>query len=435
MADFERTAMEINTGILNGVTIEMETVEDTFEKSIATYDYPYADGSDLEDMGQKAHTIRFKCYFWDDAEQETYSDHVELLNSLADTTLMDFVHPKYGLIHGKIQSVAVMHDASIRTAVLDITFIEQMRGSTESQPAQSVQAAAEEAYIEGQAAQEEMMKRDIAAIIPAADIGAVTGTLDAGLSLLEQMDGFSNATRLFVAGIEKRLAAAQTVVAQIKSPADSLLTAFSYTATLPGRILGGMAQILDKYGQLNESLKTLPVKFISRLHDAFNNIQDAFRDFTDNQSASVIGQAANAFLYKHAQIAAAQRIALEAAYIYAADAETSASPEDADVQMMTMSELESSLAIVRTRMDAAVEIAREIDALKTMAASLLTQVNNVRLEREKMTGVTLDNPMPLHLVCLKYGLPYSDAERLIKVNHIPHPNFTKGQVTVYARQS
>jgi len=298
-----------------------------------------------------------------------------------------------------------------------------------------VQAAAEEAYIEGQAAQEEMMKRDIAAIIPAADIGAVTGTLDAGLSLLEQMDGFSNATRLFVAGIEKRLAAAQTVVAQIKSPADSLLTAFSYTATLPGRILGGMAQILDKYGQLNESLKTLPVKFISRLHDAFNNIQDAFRDFTDNQSASVIGQAANAFLYKHAQIAAAQRIALEAAYIYAADAETSASPEDADVQMMTMSELESSLAIVRTRMDAAVEIAREIDALKTMAASLLTQVNNVRLEREKMTGVTLDNPMPLHLVCLKYGLPYSDAERLIKVNHIPHPNFTKGQVTVYARQS
>jgi hypothetical protein len=42
--------------------------------------------------------------------------------------------------------------------------------------------------------------------------------------------------------------------------------------------------------------------------------------------------------------------------------------------------------------------------------------------------------MPLHLVCLKYGLPYTDAERLLGVNRqIRNPNFADGEVLVYAR--
>jgi hypothetical protein len=50
-----------------------------------------------------------------------------------------------------------------------------------------------------------------------------------------------------------------------------------------------------------------------------------------------------------------------------------------------------------------------------------------------MQAVVLDNAMPLHLVCLKYGLPYQAAERLIRVNNIPNPNFTAGEVMVYVR--
>jgi uncharacterized protein (UPF0261 family) len=43
--------------------------------------------------------------------------------------------------------------------------------------------------------------------------------------------------------------------------------------------------------------------------------------------------------------------------------------------------------------------------------------------------------MPLHLVCLRYGLPYTDAERLVKVNkNIQNPNFASGAVSVYARK-
>jgi hypothetical protein len=99
---------------------------------------------------------------------------------------------------------------------------------------------------------------------------------------------------------------------------------------------------------------------------------------------------------------------------------------------MNINELESTLAIVRARIEAAIETGRDMDTLKIMAAALLTQVNSVRLEREKMIAVTLDNPMPLHLVCLRYGLPYTDAERLVNVNNIPQPNFTSGEIKVYA---
>jgi len=69
-----------------------------------------------------------------------------------------------------------------------------------------------------------------------------------------------------------------------------------------------------------------------------------------------------------------------------------------------------------------------------MAKALLEHVNAVRLEREKMKAVILDNPLPLHLVCLRYGLPCKDAERLLKVNRgIRNPNFASGEVLVYVR--
>jgi hypothetical protein len=40
--------------------------------------------------------------------------------------------------------------------------------------------------------------------------------------------------------------------------------------------------------------------------------------------------------------------------------------------------------------------------------------------------------MPLHLVCLRYGLPYTAAERLLTINSIVNPNRVAGEVNVYA---
>ena len=147
-------------------------------------------------------------------------------------------------------------------------------------------------------------------------------------------------------------------------------------------------------------------------------------------------------------------MALRAAYLYKADEKrrlwllrnegrrafdvqgryTSPEPPDADLpdDTMTVGELESSLAAVRACLQAAVDLGRGNTSLKRQALQLQTHVNTIKLEREKMIRVQLDNPMPLHLVCLRYGLPYTAAGRLLTINSIVNPNCVAGEVNVYA---
>ena len=427
----DQSTLELDEGLLDDIVIQMEHIEDEFEKAIARYDYPFADGADLEDMGQQAHVVRFRCWFWDDADNQTYEDHTLLLKSLETKELLDFVHPKYGLLKGKIESITVQHNDGIRIAAIELTFIEQMRQSLDIKAAQGVMSAVEEAYQTAQDQQQSLFEELMKEIIPANDIAAVSAVLDEGQGLLTQFQGYSDITRSFVAGIETRLSMAEAVVNQIVSPVNSIQATLTYATTLPGRVIGMLSTTIEKYSELHTALRESPALFLSRLDQEYDNLEDDFQAITDADRSSSAASTGEVMM-QQLQIACAQRMALEAAAIYAADVEAANGPNEDDVQIMTMNELESTLAIVRARLETAVEVAREMDSLKVMAAALLTQVNSVRLEREKMVSVTLDNPMPLHLVCLKYGLSYKDAERLIKVNHIPQPNFTSGEVLVYA---
>jgi len=438
-------------GMFNGLELEMETIEDTFEKAIAQYDYPYADGVDLEDMGQKAHKIRMRCYFYDNADQETYSQHILLLNTtLASKDLIDLMHPKYGLIEGKIESMMVQHDDRQRCAVADIVFVEQMRDVYPDKTA-SVLAKVEGTYAKGQAEQETKIATDIKAALPNADKGAVGKTINPLMGLLAQVQEYSNKTRAFVGAVEGYLATSESLVNQVMSPVNSLQATITYAENLPGRILGSNSGIVERVALLYTSLKNFPTRFIKQLDSAFDDMLDSLKSFnpTDPTPAKEI-------MTTHLEIACAQRLALEAAQIYAADddafrggsgensvemvyanadqaaEESGGSISTSSIQIMNIQELEETLAIVRNRIEGAVAKAREMDSLKQMAEALLIQVNRVRLERERMVKVVLDNPMPLHLVCLKYGLPYTDAERLLKVNRIRNPNFTAGEVYVYA---
>jgi prophage DNA circulation protein len=418
----ENPALEPQEGVLDSYRLEMETLEDTFPKAIAEYKYPYADGSDLEDMGQEAHTLKIRCWFYDNAEQKTYSNHIDLLNSLALKDLIDFVHPKYGLMSVKIVSIAVTHNDQKRTAVLDISLIEQMRGYIEPTVANtSVLSSGEQAYIDGQDQQQLKLAADIKNQLPRADFGIVSKTLDSALGLLAQVQEYSNTARSFVGKVEGYISTAEAVVNQVVSPVNSLQATIIYTETLPGRILESLTGAVEKVALLYTSLLDSPAIYMSRLDDAFDDLQDSFLALGDD---SVMND--------HLEIACAQRIALEAASIYADD-EQAFLDADPDIQIMNIRELEETLDIVRTRLEAAVNLARDMDSLKQTAENLLNHVNSVRLEREKMIAVTLDNPMPLHLVCLKYGLPYTDAERLLRINHIRQPNFTDGEVLVYVR--
>ncbi|KAF0145122.1 MAG: mu-like prophage DNA circulation protein [Nitrospirae bacterium] len=103
------------------------------------------------------------------------------------------------------------------------------------------------------------------------------------------------------------------------------------------------------------------------------------------------------------------------------------------MELLTINEIEKSLAEARSYIQEAIDASRGIDSLKKMAAALLDHANNIKLEREKIIKVEEDVPIPLHLVCLKHGLPYNDAERILAINSIKNPNFVSGEISIYAR--
>lgn len=440
--------MSTETGYIGGILLQMETVEDEFGKAIARYEYPYADGADLEDMGQKPHVIRMRCYFWDGGGNTTYDDHIALIRMLETEGLLDLIHPKYGLLQGAVEAVHVRHDDTRRTAEVDITFIEQMRGVISPDEAGDVEADAEAAYLDGQQAQQDSLAAEAAEALRE-EKGFIDQVLDAGQGIYEQFTGAAGAARRFVRKIDAYVGMFQAVVTEIVNPINSLQASVNYAVTLPGRVIGPIAQAVERTARLYDSLRDSPARFLSSLKFGLLKLEVAADQFSaDNTPA---GAAARSIILRQLRIASAQRMALEAAYLFAED-ETRrsrlrrleqtrtfdrlgryvASTQPAPV--MTVEEIERSLADVREMIQTAVDEARGLRPLQEMARALLEHVNTIKLEREKIVTVTIDSPLPLHLVCLKYGLDYHYAERILSINPgLRNPSAVSGEVRIYAR--
>ncbi len=421
-------ADDLYKGEIDGFPIDYETIEDSFEKAIAKYEYPYRDGADLEDMGQKAHVIKIRCYFFN----ETYLDHIELINLLEENKPAELIHPKYGLIKGSIESMIVRHDERELTAEVDITFVENLRGYTEPEAYYDVQEATEEAYQQGQ---DELMDEYANDVIDALGIEAydILGKeLDSTKGVLEQFNNISLKARDYIKQVDTYVRTLEGTLTEIANPANSLIATINYGVNLPGRVIGAIARTIERYAILYDSLRTAPTRFLSSLKTGLLVLEHSTDKFS-----------------KHTKIASAQRHALETAYFYKSDEAIRVKVKRAGLQrsfdvlgayikpgnpgqVMTINELELTLGDVRTSLQESIDVSRQMESLKTMALTLLTTVNTIKLEREKIITVSVDNELPLHILCLQYGLPYNDAERIMSINNIKNPNFTRGEINIYA---
>ena len=239
----------------------------------------------------------------------------------------------------------------------------------------------------------------LATILPAEDLAAVSTALDAGQGLLTQMQGFTSTTRAAVAEVEKYLSAAEATANEVVSPVNSLQATLTYGQALPGRILGSLSGVLERTARLYDSLWNYPSQFINKLNLAFSDLEGSYQDLADG-ATSPAGQSAGSVMRDHLSLACASAWRWRRLLYMQRMTARQKMPKSPDVEVMTINELEATLAVVRTRLAAAVTIARDVDSLKAMSAALLTQVNHVRLQREKMITVVLDNPIPLHLACL-----------------------------------
>jgi len=409
--------------------LEIENIEDSFEKSIAQYEFPYRDGALLEDMGQKAHKIRFRCYFYN----ENYDSHIELIKFLEGKDLIEIAHPQYGIIIGKIETLSVRHDDRERTAEIDITFIENLRGEIHPLTYVDVESAAEEAFIEGQDEQMEEFKDDAEEELGAEADEVLEKELDPDKGILEQFTDISKKARKYVKDVDAYVRKLEGTLGTISNPANSLTSTIQYGVNLPGRVIGAVAKTVERYAILYNTIRNAPARFLLSLKDGLKKLELSFGKFS-----------------KHTRIASVQRRALVAGYIYKSDESKRQILKSAEKvksfdalghylktepteQIMTIQEIEQTLADVRSDIQETVELSRGMQSLKDLALVLLEHVNKIKLEREKLVRVDIENEIPLHLICLKYGLSYNYATRIYAINSCKHPNFVRGELNIYAR--
>jgi len=407
---------------IDGYAIDCKTLEDGFEKALALVEYPWRDGAQTEDMGLRARWIRIRCYWL----EERYAEHVAFLEHLKSRELFEFFHPKYGLAQGRIEAVVVRHDERQECAEVDLAFVEDMLSQEEPILYPDVGAAADEAFITGQTELMESFAAQARETLGAEAVDILNRALDPALGIVAQFSGVTTAARNWLKGVERYVLTLQAAATDVVNPANALLAMIDYGANLPGRVIGPLAMVFERYARLNDSLRAAPDRYMANLQNHIDALAAAAQDFA--------GQT---------RTAGAQRMALEEQVRNRVRqrelAQTSFDMEGnffpaADVgQVLTVRELDLSLAAARTAIQAAIDADRSQQSLKTLARTLLDHVAIVKLERDRIARILLDNPMPLHLVCLMRGLPYAYAERILAINDIAHPNFAAGEVDVYAR--
>jgi prophage DNA circulation protein len=460
---------DIYAAWLDGFELEIETIDDTFSKAIARYEFPYKDGALLEDMGQTAREVRIRCYFWDAEGHQTYEQHAEFLKHLETKELFELVHPQYGPMQGCVESVSVRHDDRIRTAEVDISFVENMRGELQvkSAPYTDVQAGVERSFLDAVSDAISSIQAEIRSILGVDGLGVITAAIDQTIEIIGQITGIGMTARGFVSTLVGGINSLAAQFASIDNLSTSIIGVTSFGDDLCGITALTTAKACERTALNSGTLKeSSPVQYIETLATSLEALSD-YSGLVSGASSSEQIRAATVVLPKITKMVAAAYLCLELAAIYQADDaawkaqkrkervsawdwQGSYTPQES-VSLMTVNDLEQTLQTAREAVQDAIDFARsndvtpskgsysEIDlssalsGLKSAALKLLQHVNTVKLEREKLVTVELDGAIPLHLVCLKYGLPYNTADRIHAVNQVRNPNRVRGEVAIYAR--
>jgi len=423
------SATDINyrKAYLDSFLLDIENIEDTIEKSIGINEIPFRDGALTDDLGLKARRVKFKCYFY----EEHYEEHRNLLEHLKERSLFELIHPKYGLMKGRVETITVKHDERLKTAEIDIAFVEHLRTAFEvAHTRPNVESEIRDAFETSVGQVKEEFKQSAIVEIGVEATTICSQALVAGQSAFSQFTGISRMAQMYVKKVDVFVAHLENDLAAIENPANSFIAAIDFGLNLPGRVIGTIARTAERYGLLYDSIRSMPEKFLTNLRDSLIDLGNSL-GFLDQ--------------LRHG---AAMHGALSLSEIYAADEdlrdtarglERAASfnalgdyikPESTP-ELLDVGQIEQSLAIANDMLQASIDVARSLDALKDMARALTEHAVWVKIESEKLVPIYIDNATPLHQICLQRGLPYNYAERLIKVNNIPNPNQVLGAMQVY----
>lgn len=425
--------------ILDGVDLPVVDVQDDFSAAVAKHAFPYRNAQELEYLGVEERTIKINCLFFG----ARYDEHKGFIRAIlsAKTASHELSHPDFGILHGSIQNVGSGYDERKEHVSVSITFVVEGDGDGEVglfPVISSVKADTEQAFIDGQETLQESFDATLASDIGSEAGDMVETEIDDTQTLLEQFLTVSQTARDYVEEIDDAIAICEGYLYSVTAPADSILNTIDYGTLLPGRFVGAVNEALDRICAAEGDSTISPRHYLENLESAYVAFEALFSNKAFNASDQVSD-------------AVAMRYALDCGRVYDADNGNSlalAAIEDMpafDVsgkriiaddapEIMTIDDLEETLYAAREMLQQAIDRDREYaDQYKEMAKILLDHVEIMRLNRERIVIRNVPTEMPLHAVCMRYGLPAGYADRILAINPgIRNPSFVKGDIRMYA---
>ena len=428
---------DLKIATFRGVPFDYIDTDDGFKKATAKYDYPYVDGSDLEDMGLDARTVRLKAVFL----PENYAYLEAFIAALKEQGPGEVVHPIFGAFQAVPDTVSIRHDERAYYAEVDITFVEHLELAL-SVPAMSAGTKVSEVSVEtGNALNETAAGLDAAA--EASGIPANIPTTGLGTAgYMATLAGYTAAVRDKVRAIDAAVGTVKGYINQATAPFKLITSTVAFATDLPGSILGSFAGAIESVAGAYTSFLNAPGKFTSSLNFGLLKIEASLGDFNGDKSMKAAWHVSKAS-------ALCGAAALELSIDEATEAGRGLSltsygieTDAARTQLMTLNEIDATAVASREAVNAAIAAAREAfgdsydleASLKRQALAIQESADSVRLKREKIIAYDVPCDMPLHLLAFNLYGDINEAERLLRINNIRHPNFLKaGQVLrVYA---
>ena len=423
--------------IIDGIILDtLEPIRDSFTLAIAQYKIPFQRGSKLKNMGLDDRSIAIKCIFM----EERYTEHKSFVDRMAATMDHELNHPVWGLLKGSIISCVIGYDDKESTAEIDLTYLVAAEDKPESLiflPT-TISWAIEERYAEAQTRQMDRLIEDLTDSVGSEAAEIVSAEVDPDLTLLEQFTSVSLAARNYIAEIDAAIARCEATLAGIEISSSSYINTIDFGTGLPGRLVAAMARVCERLCQGGITLADSPKSWLTNLDAAYSGFRALF--------ANDLFPAADQML--HSQTV---RYSLETAYQYKIDNDNALALRQIETEhpfdimgrrvntetapgIMTINDLDETLYTARSLLQQCIDINRSSAwTFKRIAEALFIQVQETRLQRMRIIAVSVETVMPLHLICVKNGLPISMADRILSINpRIKNPNAVSGEVSLYA---
>lgn len=443
MQPFAASISSVKSGVqFSSYELSILDISDTISSSLVRQEFVNTDGAKITNFGNKPREIKFRAFFFGDKQtsttliSSTYVNHYDFVNDMTDSSLTHvLVHPKYGRIEGEVESLNIIHDDTQDYVAIDVNFVQkdiQTKGFiSDTEAIEKVMTMQQIALLNAEIAQAN-------ADIQSLGCGGALGTvLDATKTVASQLNRVSQVTRDFCKEVDSFTGTLDSYLSDIVTPINSIDASVNYIGDVPSRIIGSINGVCNRIVGSLSNLSNLPAQLV-------NNMAMQTRAL----ASTITGKNASFFKTRFYNVTAGS-ISAQSGFQLQKDNDRSEVARQQELTStfdskgnrvatvtieptMTIQDLESLLYVARDYVQVAILNDRSNQQLPVMTKSLVSFVNNIKLQKRRQVTTTV-NSIPLHLLCMQFGLPYNMAERVYKLNpQIKNPTFCEGAIRIYS---